>query len=96
LATALSGRGHGEGHEARFIVIDGGLPDLDAIRRALMQRLNEDAASFTLLNTRLILRTGVSLSQINPRNSSNPQLVARVLAALGDMGFSLQAPAKKG
>jgi hypothetical protein len=77
-------------------MLDNHPPDLEAVRRALMKQLNEDTAVFTLLNTRLILRTGISLSQINPAQASNPNVVGRVVAALMDMGFSLQASAKKG
>lgn len=46
---------------------------------------------FSLVNTRLILRTGVDLGAIAPTQDADPALVERVLKELQAMGYSPQA-----
>jgi hypothetical protein len=62
--------------------------DLEHVRRALIEKLG-DEGKLLVLNARLILRTGVSLSKIDPGQAKDARSVAKVLAALREMGFDL-------
>jgi hypothetical protein len=48
-------------------------------------------ALFTLVNTRIVLKTGIDLSQIRDDEDTSPDSVSRVLSALESMGYSTQA-----
>ncbi len=69
------------------------LDSLDRIRRALTSSLS-NPSMFGLINTRLILRTGVDLAGLHSELNNNPEAVSRVLKALSEMGYSLSE--KKG
>lgn len=70
-----------------------GMKDLDHVRAALVAGLGDDAAQLPMLNARLILRTGVSLTKIDPKHARDPARIAAVISALREMGFDLQATA---
>lgn len=56
-------------------------------------------AMFSLVNTRVILRTGVDLRNIAPEQNANGDCVTKVLTALEAMGYSrssFELIAKKG
>ncbi len=59
----------------------------------LVSRL-KDEGKLSLVNARLILRTGVNLSALRPGQSADPTLIKRVLGALEEMGFKLDQPGK--
>jgi hypothetical protein len=61
---------------------------LDQIRKTLLAMLNNQIL-FSLLTTRLILRTGVDLTAIKPTEDRNPAAVQKVLEALKAMGYTL-------
>jgi hypothetical protein len=63
------------------------------VRDALAARLGEQG-KLLLLNSRLILRTGVNLITVRAAQAEDPRLVGKVLAALSEMGFNLDEPAK--
>jgi hypothetical protein len=42
-----------------------------------------------MVNARLILRTGVSLSKLDPQQVKDPKRVKAVLFALREMGFDI-------
>jgi len=65
-----------------------GLQNLDEVRAALLVQLR-DEGKLSLLNARLILRTGVNLMQPKPSQVNDPVGVSKVLLALRDMGFEL-------
>jgi hypothetical protein len=71
------------------VSVDKSPTSLEQIRTAL-QSLIQDEAKFCLLNTRLILRTGVNLADIKASQASSPAYVAKVLGALDEMGYSLR------
>jgi hypothetical protein len=65
------------------------MKDLYDVRHALIAHLGDDG-KFSLVNARLILRTGINLS--SPARSSQDgttSAVPRVLSALREMGFNL-------
>jgi len=43
-----------------------------------------------LINTRVLLRTGVNLRVIDPDKDRNPEVVEQVLRALADFGYRLE------
>jgi hypothetical protein len=63
-------------------------PSLGKVRAALEQVLKTPAL-FHLVNTRIILRTGVDLGAVKPGEEGEPQRVQKVLTALKDMGYTL-------
>ncbi|MDQ3266862.1 MAG: hypothetical protein M3Y59_24955 [Myxococcota bacterium] len=63
---------------------------LNQIQRTLLSALGSQAM-FSLVNTRLILRTGVDLASIAPAQDVDAALVTKVLGALQAMGYSQQA-----
>jgi len=60
---------------------------LEQIRSRLTSNLN-NPAMFSLINTRLILRTGVDLGEIRSADNA-PEKIERVLTALKAMGFAV-------
>lgn len=48
-------------------------------------------AMFSLVNTRLMLRTGVDLGSIQPKQDGDAALVSKVLMELKAMGYSVTA-----
>jgi hypothetical protein len=64
------------------------MKDLEHVRSALIEKLG-DEGKLLVLNARLILRTGVSLTRIDPGQAKDPRSVTKVLAALRDMGFEI-------
>jgi len=61
---------------------------LEQVRQTLSAMLNNQIL-FSLVNTRIILRTGVDLVAIKAEEDRNPESVAKVLAALKAMGYGL-------
>ncbi len=61
---------------------------MDEVRAALVQHLG-DEARLVLLNSRIILRTGINLVEPRPAHRTDPVAIARVLSALREMGFEL-------
>jgi hypothetical protein len=55
--------------------------------RGWLNSLLRDEAKFSLLNARLILRTGVNLASIKQSQSENQVAIAKVLGALAEMGY---------
>lgn len=49
----------------------------------------KDEASLRMVNSRLILRTGINLIDPAPAQTADPHSVERVLGALRDMGFDI-------
>jgi hypothetical protein len=70
------------------------LDSLDRIRRALTASL-PNPSMFGLINTRLILRTGVDLAAFNSEINTHPETVSMVLGALQEMGYSLEGKRKE-
>ena len=70
------------------------MKDLDEVRDALIAKLG-DGGMVALLNARLILRTGVTLSNRRPGQPDGPAEVAKVLSALREMGYELGPGATK-
>jgi hypothetical protein len=60
---------------------------LDRIKSELLAQLRSDT-KFSFVNTRLILKTGVSLRDYKAEEATDPRLVARVLGALLEQGFT--------
>jgi hypothetical protein len=60
---------------------------LDWIKSELASQLGSDA-KFSFVNTRLILKTGVSLRDYTREEAEDQRLVARVLGALVEQGFT--------
>jgi hypothetical protein len=69
------------------------LKTLEEIKTALVGQL-KDEGKLSLVNARLILRTGVNLSALRPGQSADSNLLKRVLGALEQMGFKLDQPGK--
>jgi hypothetical protein len=42
-----------------------------------------------LLNTRIFLRTGVSLADVRPTQNADPSMIEKVAGALRDFGYTL-------
>ncbi len=70
------------------------IDSLDGIKRELSSTL-ENNSLFMLINTRLILRTGVDLGSIRPAENRDSTAVAKVLSALSAMGYPLNATTGK-
>ncbi len=66
------------------------MTSLREIFAALRASLNDEAL-LSLLNTRLILRTGVDLREIDPRQDSDPATLKKVADALAKLGFPVEA-----
>jgi hypothetical protein len=66
-------------------------PTLEQIRTRLTTTL-KNPAMFSLINTRLILRTGVDLGEIKSADNLIPEKIEKVLSALQAMGFSVTDP----
>lgn len=64
------------------------IDSLDALGAALRTRLPLQS-NFNVVNTRLILQTGVNLKKIRPDQNQDPVLIRRVLDALGRMGVGI-------
>ena len=62
------------------------MSNLDEVRIALSFVI-PDEARFNLVNSRLILRTGVNLRQPRPGQNTDAGVVSKVRSALSDMGF---------
>jgi hypothetical protein len=61
---------------------------LKEVREALSKLLN-DEGKFSIVNSRLILRTGVNLRSIAPEHDRNATMVNKVKQALHEMGYDL-------
>ncbi len=59
--------------------------------RALLLRTLADEGKLSIVSARLILRTGVSLTDPRPEQVYAPAAVAKVTSALAEMGFDLDA-----
>jgi hypothetical protein len=64
------------------------MTSLEQVRSALVAKLGSEDR-LTLLNVRIILRTGVNLSVIDPRHANDPSRISKVLGALREMGFDV-------
>jgi hypothetical protein len=62
--------------------------DLDGVRSSLIAALKHEG-KLSMVNARVILRTGVNLLAPKPAQLKDPQDLAKVLAALREMGFDL-------
>jgi hypothetical protein len=62
--------------------------DLNDLCAAVRKKL-ENESRFLAVNTRLVLRTGVSLREIKPAQQKDPAVIAKVTAALTAMGIGL-------
>ncbi len=51
-------------------------------------RATQPAMQLSLINTRVMLETGVNLKQIRPDQDRNEAVMAKVRAVLGDMGVA--------
>jgi hypothetical protein len=71
------------------------MKDLYDVRHALLAHLGDDG-KFSLVNARLILRTGINLSSLRSSQDSTISGVPRVLSALRDMGFNLDGDQGQG
>lgn len=59
---------------------------LEEIRHALCQHAGSEVV-FGMINTRLVLRTGVNLRAIKPEADRDAATVQKVLAALREFGY---------
>jgi hypothetical protein len=64
--------------------------DLERIRSKLAAQLGSDS-KFSFVNTRLILKTGISLRDYKPEEARDPAVIAKVVDALAEQGFKLSA-----
>jgi hypothetical protein len=64
------------------------MTSLEQVRSALVAKLGSED-KLALLNVRLILRTGVNLSMIDPRHANDAGRILKVLGALREMGFDV-------
>jgi hypothetical protein len=62
--------------------------NLGEVRAALLSKLG-DESKLSILNARIILRTGVNLMQPKLSQINDPQGVSKVLSALRELGFHL-------
>ncbi len=69
--------------------------DLEHVRTALITAFGGDLSKLPMVNARLILRTGVSLTKLDPRHAKDPKRIDAVLMALREMGFEISASAPK-
>lgn len=65
------------------------MSNLEWIKRELLAQLRSDS-KFSFVNTRLILRTGISLREYTREDDHDPRVVARVLGALNEQGFTFK------
>ena len=65
------------------------LDTLEQVKLTLTSTLSSPAL-FSLVNTRVMLRTGVDLGEIKPAENRNQAAVSKVLTVLSAMGYSLQ------
>jgi hypothetical protein len=65
------------------------MQSLEEVKRSLSASLSSQAL-FSLINTRIILRTGVDLGEIKQAENRNPDSVAKVVTALSAMGYQLK------
>ncbi len=66
---------------------------LEQVRRTLRLTVNNPSL-FSLINTRLILRTGLDLAEIKPADNTNRDSIEKVVSALTAMGFQIKPDAK--
>jgi hypothetical protein len=59
--------------------------------QSTLQKALGSPAMFSLVNTRLMLRTGVDLNSIKPPEDRDQAVVTKVLSALDAMGYSKAA-----
>jgi hypothetical protein len=71
------------------------MKDLEQVRTALIAAFGGDASKLPMVNARLILRTGVSLTKLDPRHVHDPKRVDAVLFALREMGFDMESRSMK-
>jgi len=64
------------------------IQNLESLAEALRVKLPLQS-NFYVVNTRLILQTGVNLKRIKPEQNQDPALVQRVLEALDRMGVAI-------
>jgi hypothetical protein len=57
--------------------------------RSGVEGILHDPDRIRIVSTRLMLRTGVNLGNIDPEQDLNPVLIERALDALAGMGYSL-------
>jgi hypothetical protein len=62
--------------------------NLQQVRSALVAELG-GTDRLAMINARVILRTGVNLQDIDPRQGQDAARVAKVLVALREMGFRM-------
>ena len=62
------------------------------IRARMIEIVGGKAENLGFINARLVLRTGITL---NDNESSNSQDIARVISALKDMGYAVEATGGK-
>ena len=65
------------------------LHSLDDVRVALPAKLGAQGLSMGPISTRVLLRTGASLKAPRADQNSDPVVVAKVIAALIEMGYQL-------
>ncbi len=68
--------------------------DLRQIRSLLGESLM-DEGKLALVSARLILRTGMSITELRPEHVQSPAAIAKVTLALAEMGFDLDAISKR-
>lgn len=61
--------------------------DLDELATTLLDMVGP--AAFAPLSTRVLLRTGVNLRRLRPDQVADAAALAKVVAALADMGYRL-------
>lgn len=71
------------------------MKDLEQVRTALIAAFDGDVSKLPMVNARLILRTGVSLTKLDPRHVKDPKRVDAVLMALREMGFEVAGSSLK-
>jgi len=65
------------------------LDELGGALRQLLQAEGMSDSMFAMVNSRLILRTGVNLKAVTPDQAASRETYQRVMTALQDMGFYL-------
>lgn len=71
----------------------GRVKTLDDVREALTTTVG-NPVRFGFVNARLILRTGIDLTQIGPSQRADPVAVRKAIEVLADMGFELSGGAR--
>jgi hypothetical protein len=74
--------------QGRYASPVGAPNDLDGVRDSLIATLQHEG-KLSMVNARVILRTGVNLMQPKPSQLRDPKELAKVLAALREMGFDI-------